>query len=170
MIIKKMAVLARCLSLATGSILATNLIVSGPALSADLEADQGEEFLEYRHHIAVSLGNTHTEENEDAFTIGLDYEYRLSSLVGVGVLGEYATEDLNTWVVGGPFALHPGAGWRLVAMPGIEIADDETEFLFRVGAGYEFEIERFTLMPEVNADFVDGETNLFFGASLGLKF
>jgi hypothetical protein len=150
--------------------LAAGLVISGSALAADLDLDQGEEFLEYRHHIAVSLGNTHTEEDEDAFTVGVDYEYRLSSLIGVGVLGEYATGGLDTWVVGVPFALHPGAGWRLVAMPGMEIADDETAFLFRVGAGYEFEIERFTLMPEVNADFVDGETNLFFGASLGVKF
>jgi hypothetical protein len=55
-------------------------------------------------------------------------------------------------------------------MPGVEIHHDESAFLFRAGVGYEFELKQFTLMPEVNADFVDGETNLFLGVSIGVKF
>ncbi|MGI9512066.1 MAG: hypothetical protein ACR2OL_04115 [Anderseniella sp.] len=55
-------------------------------------------------------------------------------------------------------------------MPGIEVHKDETEFLFRAGIGYEFEIDRFTILPELNADFGEGEVNLVFGASLGFKF
>jgi hypothetical protein len=145
------------------------LTLATPASATDLEASHGDGH-EHHHHIAVILGNTHTEHDEDAFTIGIDYEYRLSPLVGVGVLGEYATGGVDAWVVGVPFALHPGAGWRLVAMPGVEIHDGESAFLFRTGVGYEFELGEFTVMPEVNADFVDDETNLFFGASIGFKF
>ncbi len=150
-------------------VLATGLTLSVPVSAADVERSHSEAH-EHHHHIAVIIGNTHTEHGEDAFTIGLDYEYRVSSLIGVGVLGEYAAGDIDTWVVGVPFALHPVAGWRLTAMPGLEIHEGESAFLFRTGVGYEFELNEFTVMPEINADFVDGETNLFFGASIGVKF
>ena len=56
------------------------------------------------------LGNTHTEEGVDAFAIGGEYEYRVSPLVGIGVMGEYTFEDVDSWVVGLPFTIHPGAG------------------------------------------------------------
>ncbi len=116
------------------------------------------------------LGNTHTEEGVDAFAIGGQYEYRVSPLVGIGVMGEYTFEDVDSWVVGVPFTLHPGAGWQLVAMPGVELEGDETTFLFRAGVGYQFELEQFTIKPEFNADFVGGEVDLVFGASLGFGF
>jgi hypothetical protein len=144
-------------------------LVSGSANADDIDAHETE-MLEHRHHIAVFLGNTHTEHDEDAFTIGLDYEYRLTALLGIGALGEHAVKDIDTWVFGVPLALHPGAGWRLVAMPGIEVHDGETEFLIRAGVGYEFEIDRLTIMPEFSADFVDSEVNLGVGVSLGVKF
>ncbi len=143
--------------------------VSTSACAADLIAYNPEE-LENHHHVEVFLGNTHTEDDEDAFSIGVQYEYRLSPLMGVGILGEYAFEDLDSWVVGVPLTLHPGAGWQLVAMPGVEIENNETSFLFRAGVGYEFELEQFTIKPEFNADFVKGDVNLVFGASLGVGF
>jgi hypothetical protein len=49
-------------------------LVAGSANADDIDAHEIET-LEHRHHIAVFLGNTHTEHDEDAFTIGLDYEY-----------------------------------------------------------------------------------------------
>lgn len=52
-------------------------------------------------------------------------------------------------------------------MPGIEIEDNETSFLFRAGVAYEFELEQFTITPEFNADFVNGDVDLVFGASFG---
>jgi hypothetical protein len=112
---------------------AGNLMISGSAFVADFEPDQVEEFIECRHHIAVSLGNTCTEEVEDFFAVRLDYEYCPSPLISVGVLGECATGDLDASVVGASSTLHPAAGWRLVGMPGMEIADDEAAFPFRVG-------------------------------------
>ncbi|MGB5215919.1 MAG: hypothetical protein WBN88_20025 [Anderseniella sp.] len=139
------------------------------AKAADLEEYSPEE-IEKRHHVEVFLGNTHTEEGNDAFSFGAQYEYRLSSLIGIGILGEYAFENIDAWVVGAPLTIHPGAGWQLVAMPGVEIEDSETKFLFRAGVGYEFELEQFSIKPEVNADFVGGDVNLVFGVSLGFGF
>lgn len=137
--------------------------------AADLDQFAPEE-VEKLHHVEVFLGNTHTEEGVDAFSIGGEYEYRMNPLLGIGVLGEYAFEDVDSWVFGVPLTIHPGAGWQLVAMPGVELEGDETTFLFRVGVGYEFELEQFTIKPEFNADFVDDEVDLVFGASLGFGF
>jgi hypothetical protein len=107
----------------TAGVLAAGLTLTAPASATDLEASDGQGH-EHHHHIAVILGTTHTEHDVDAFTIGVDYEYRLSSLIGVGVLGEYATGDVDAWVVGVPFAcipvpvggLSPCPAWRFIMM------------------------------------------------------
>ena len=68
---------------------------------------------------------------------------------------------------------HPVEGLYLTAAPGFEWADDEhgdskSEFLVRVGIGYNFKIgEHFTLAPVYNIDFVDGEEIQIYGLSLG---
>ncbi len=116
------------------------------------------------------LSNTHTEHGENAVTAAMSYHRRISPLVSVGVLGEYAFGDIDTGIVGIPVKLYPGQGWVFTGMPGVEIHDSNTEGLFRVGVGYEFELEGFSLTPEVNADFVDGETNIVTGISIGFGF
>ena len=72
------------------------------------------------HHAALFVGNTHTYDDEDGLTIGVEYEYRVMPEFGVGALVEYADVH-DVWVVGMPFVLHPHAGWNFVAMPGAEI-------------------------------------------------
>ena len=144
-------------------------LAAGGALATEVERPMSEA-VEHRHHLELFLGNTHTEHDEDAFSIGLGYEYRLNHFLGIGVLGEYAVKDIDAWVVGVPIAIHPGAGWRLVVMPGLELHDGDSEFLFLTGVGYEFELDRYTIIPEFNADFVDDEVNYVFGVGMGVKF
>jgi hypothetical protein len=53
----------------------------------------------------------------------------------------------------------------------LEHREGETEFLFRAGVAYEFELsERWAVIPEVNVDFVDGEEAFVFGLSFGFGF
>jgi hypothetical protein len=120
--------------------------------------------------VEFGLGNTHTESGEDAATIWATYQRRLNSRIGVGVLGEYAFGDLDTWVVGVPLTYHAGEHWKLVLMPGVEIEDGDSETLLRIGAGYEFEMDRYTIKPEANADFVGGDVDYVFGVSIGFGF
>ena len=54
--------------------------------------DAGEEF--HRHHMGLLLGNTQ-EGHENGFTIGADYEYRLTELVGLGGVAEYIGGELR---------------------------------------------------------------------------
>jgi hypothetical protein len=124
---------------------------------------------EHRHHLALFLGATHTDE-EDEFSIGIDYEYRLKPILGVGGVVEYTGGDLETTVVVAALFIHPYDQWRLVLAPGFENEDGDNEFLFRVGVSYQFPVGRWTISPEFNVDFVDGEENLVYGLSFGWGF
>ena len=59
-----------------------------------------EEGAAHRHHVALFIGDTHVE-SEDKFTLGVDYEDRLTPLFGVGGLVDHAFGDHETTVVGG---------------------------------------------------------------------
>jgi hypothetical protein len=48
--------------------------------------------------------------------------------------------------------------------------DHDSEFLFRVGAVYEFEVGEIILAPKFNIDFVDGDTVLVGGLAVGFGF
>lgn len=110
------------------------------------ESDHGKHTseLEHRHHVAFFLGNTQ-DGSEDGFSVGMDYEYRLSRLFGIGGLAEYADGEFNSWVLAIPLFLHPYRGLRFLVAPGLEYEDSEDEFLVRTGIAYELEIgERWT--------------------------
>ena len=122
------------------------------------------------HHVAVFIGGSDTEVDGSGFTIGLDYEYRLSKLFGVGAMVEYADIDHSAWIIGVPFVLHPWKGLRLQAMPGVEFIDDHSNFLFRAGIGYDIPVGDWSLTPSFNVDFVSGHENLIFGVAIGRSF
>jgi hypothetical protein len=135
----------------------------------ELESKAHEE-KDYRNVIALFGGNTQ-DGSENGASIGLEYVYRISPLFSIGGLGEYAGGDFNSWVIGIPLYIRPYAGWFFRLAPGLEFEDSETNFLFRVGLGYEFELmPRWLLSPEINADFVDGDTKLVYGLTLSWEF
>ncbi len=126
------------------------------------------------HVLEFFVGNTsadHHGTRENAFSVGAQYRYQFSDAFGVGLLAEYARDPLDAWVVGVPMVVGLGdRGWQLTAMPGAEIEGGEQEFLFRVGLGYEFETRGgYSLKPEINVDWVDGETSVVAGISIGFR-
>ncbi|MBW1790359.1 MAG: hypothetical protein JRK53_27755 [Deltaproteobacteria bacterium] len=138
----------------------------------EAERDRITETPEHRHGVELFLGNTH-EDGENGFSIGFTYEYRLNELFGIGGLIEYAGKDFREWVLAAPFFLHPYEGWRFLVAPGIDIEDEDGDnnFLLRAGAAYEFEItERWSITPEFNVDFVDGDEVFVYGFSFGYGF
>ena len=129
-----------------------------PTIGATIEIqdeapDEGEE---KRNKIALFLGGTH-KESDDGASVGLEYEHRLSDLVGVGLLFE-VTPSLSERVVGMPtLFLHPVGDLGVLLAPGIEYEDSERVFLFRVGLSWDFELASgITLAPELNYDLVEG--------------
>lgn len=136
---------------------------------AELESKEHKE-KEYRQGIFLFVGKTQ-DGSENGASIGFEYVYRISPHFSIGGLGEYAGGDFDSWLIGIPFYVRPYAEWFVRLAPGLEFADSETNFLFRIGLGYEFEVmPRWLLSPEINADFVDGETRLVYGLTLGWGF
>ncbi|MBT8367860.1 MAG: hypothetical protein KJP23_24465 [Deltaproteobacteria bacterium] len=138
-------------------------------LAAEEKHEEHKESHYHRNHVGLFLGNTH-EEGEDEFTIGLDYEYRFSQYVGIGVLLEYVGEDDREGVGMVPLFLHPYKGFRWVVAAGVKPKADETKFIWRLGIGYRFPIGNWTIAPEFNLDFTEGKTVEVYGASFGYGF
>ena len=125
---------------------------------------------EHRHSVNFFMGNTH-DGSEDGFSVRLDYEYRLSETNGIGGLVEYASGELDSWVVAAPLFIHPYKGLRLLVALGFEYGHSETEFLVRTGIAYEFKMgERWTITPEFNIDFVDSDEKYVYGVAFGYGF
>jgi hypothetical protein len=84
--------------------------VSGPARA---EEEFGEEHPP--HHLSVIVAGT-ADGEEEAFTLELDYEYRLNEWIGLGAIAEYAFEDLDAWSLLAVADIHI---WRGFAIPEI---------------------------------------------------
>ncbi len=142
--------------------------------AADSDATIGEiseeaEWVEQPNHVSLLIGNTR-DEGEDSFTVGLDYERRRSDLLGLGGLVEHSGGHLDATLAAFSVYFHPWRGWILEAAPGIERRDGKYNALLRLGVKYEFEIRRITIMPEIDADMVEGNIATTFGVSIGMKF
>jgi len=158
-----------------------------PAPTAPREADAEAE---PRNEAAAIIAGTWEHEGGDTFfTLGGEYERRLTSRFGVTGEVEYLF-DADQWVVAGLAVFHPAYGLKLFAGPGFERADVETgeseplieetperatHFLFRVGAGYALEFaHRYSIGPSVSFDVVHEndtrERGVVFGVNLGVVF
>lgn len=148
-------------------VLMFTVLLLNPSISADESAGEHE----HVNHMGLFLGNSH-RGGETGFSIGLDYEHRVSDLLGFGALVEYAGGDFDSWVLGAPLYIHPYKGLRLLAAPGFEDEESETKFLVRAGAAYQIPFgSRWSISPEYNIDFIEGGEKIqVYGVSIGLGF
>ena len=137
----------------------------------EVQREASAESEEKRNKLSLFLGVTH-KASESGGSVGLKYERRLSDLFGIGLLFE-STRSLDERVVGAPVLyLHPVGDLGVLLAPGVEDADGETVFLFRVGLSWDFELGGgFTLAPEVNYDFVEGSDDaVIYGFAVAYGF
>lgn len=160
---------------------------------AEATVAEHEEHEFHRHHLSVFLGATTADvelggeggeagtESEGGETsgetktqtdgsIGLDYEYRLNRAWGLVVGFEWVGGDTRQWMAGLGAMLHPVTGLKLLAGPGVERHEGEEEFLFRLGAMYDFGLGSWSLTPAINVDFLDGEQAYVYGIYFGKGF
>ncbi len=118
-------------------------------------------------HLSLFVGNT-SDDGEDSVTIGIDYERRVSDVIGLGTVVEYAGQDIDALTLLGVADIHIWEGFAIQTGPGIEFIDDDGVFVFRVGALYEFEFgDGFTLSPQVHADFTSRSDAIVAGLAFG---
>ncbi len=110
-------------------------------------------------------------KDENVGAVGASYEYRFNKLFGLGGFVEYSGGSVDAWSFGVPLYIRPIEEVRLEVAPGFEREEGKTDFLFRVGGAYEFEIaENMALGPELFLDFVDRHVNGIYGLGFGVHF
>jgi len=123
------------------------------------------------HHLSVLIGNTHERGESDSLTLGLDYEYRVSRLLGLGAVVERAYGTLDATTLLAVADIHFKNGLIMQVGPGFERRDAEEVFVARVGVLYEFELSKFTLSPQLHWDYHDEEPNtVVAGIAFGYSF
>lgn len=170
-------------------------VTASPAVSVAQEhgaegAEAEEAF--HKNHLSLFTGGT-TEssdgETSTSFSLGLDYERRVSRLIGLGIGGEFVFGgEEREALLGLLLNLHPAGGLVLVAGPGVEFAEElhvegeveaqqeesgtETHAGLRVGIVYEFEVgHRYSIAPSFYTDFIDGKEPTFvWGLAFGVGF
>ena len=179
----------------SGLVLITACSLLWPNLSIAQEhhsEGEGAEEEFHKNHLSLFTGGT-TEssggETSTSFSLGLDYERRLSRLVGLGIGGEYVFgADERETLLGLLLNLHAIGGLVLAAGPGLEFAKEghaegdveaeqeesgtSTHAGLRVGIVYEFEVgQRYSIAPSIYTDFIDGKEPTFvWGLAFGVGF
>lgn len=128
------------------------------------------------HHFSVVIAGTNIPSaNETAFTIGVDYEYRINRRWGVGFVAEQAFGEIDSTTLLAVTDIHLWGGLALQIGPGVEFVDEgeqhETFAIGRIGALYELEFgDRFTISPQLHYDISSGEDAIVFGFAIGRAF
>ena len=160
----------RSLRLMLGPII--TLLCAGIPGGASAQDRAGEE--EGPHHLSIIAGATiiDAQESESAFTLGLDYEYRVSDRLGLGVVVEHAFGPIESTTLLAVADIHLWKGLAIQTGPGVEFIDDKEEaFVLRLGALYEWELgDGFTVSPQVHYDFSDAEDAVVVAIGFGRAF
>lgn len=123
------------------------------------------------HHLSALTGTTYTDEHGHAFTFGIDYEYRINDFLGVGVVAEYAFEDLDAYTYLLVADLHITPKFIAQVGPGVEFHGGDKIAVGRLGLLYEFEINNFTVSPQLHYDYHhDHEDAVVAGVAVGFSF
>ena len=129
------------------------------------------EDIDPKNHLSLFGGITHTD-GDNAGTIGLDYERRVSERVGIGVVfRDHAAGDIDSTLYAISFIGHFWPPWSFVVAPGVEREDGESSAVVRVGVEYEIEMdEKWSLAPALYFDIGEDETKEVLGAAIGFSF
>ena len=133
-------------------------------------ADANAEEADRPNRIGLFLGAT-TKDGHTGFTIGLEYERRLSELIGVGAVAE-ATPNGREFVGAVPVFFHPVGGLAFSIGPGFSVENGHAHFLVRFGVGWDFELPAgLSLAPTVSYDLTEGtEDAVVYGVLLSYVF
>lgn len=123
------------------------------------------------HHLSTLVGTTYTKACGNAFTLGIDYEYRVNQVLGLGVVAEYAFGDLDAPTYLLVADLHITDKFIAQIGPGFEIHNGKKMEVARVGLLYEFEFSGITVSPQLHYDYHrNHKSAVVAGLALGIGF
>jgi len=137
----------------------------------------------HKHHLSIFNGLTSNfTHHSNEYTIGVDYEYRVSQWVGLGLIGEYINTKDGEWVAGIPVFIHFAEGLKAIGSPllinkAVHTEDHsthseperKTELAFRAGLSYSLHWKKLAIGPVVNFDVGESQS-LVYGISIGIGF
>ncbi len=156
--------------------------------------EHGEGHHLHKHHFAVILsateaveehgdehGNGHDETHSETassgkddpdFTIALDYERRLSQLIGVGGTFDWVVEGRREFLLGPIGFLHPFGGSKFWLAPLAERVREtgDWELVVRIGAGWDIPVGKsgkYSIAPFVNYDISEEHELWNVGLAIG---
>jgi hypothetical protein len=150
-----------------GILVVTSVLV--PVQGAVASEDHGHEGF-HKHHVSVFAGNTTDYKGHNAFTVGVDYEYRFNKRWGLVGLFDYATGEIDATVIAAGVIFHALKNLRLQAAPGFDIHKDSEQFVVRFGILYDFHVGGWTLTPCMYVDVLELDENHIYGLGFGKGF
>ncbi len=169
------------------SLLCVVLLFVGNVVKAE-EHGKHDKHSFHKHHVAIFNGlTTNYDHNSTDYSLGIDYEYRFSNLLGAGVLAECVFSEPEEYIAGVSLFVHPCKGFKLILAPllinteehGAAAAhgdshakhDDKsvTDFAFRIETSYSFHFHNMSVEPTVGYDFGSTEA-LVYGVMIGFGF
>jgi hypothetical protein len=149
------------------------MMLSTLAFAGEEKAGNGDAAAEERRSKLILFVGYAQSDDEGGGSVGFEYEYKINSLLGVGGMVEYAGGELDSWLIGVPIFIHPLERLYFLMAPAAEIEDGDNNFVFRIGAGYDFEIyPDWAIAPELNLDLnrKDEDLTVTFGIALSYEF
>jgi len=137
------------------------------------------------NHIALFAGATSKFEQEGThFTLGLDYirKFPPSGRWAISIFAEAIFEEHTEWLFGIPVFYWPYENLWVRTGPAIEFLQEEehhhgesktetrTEFLWRLGTGYDIEFGKYSITPSFDIDFGRSTTAAVWGFNFGYGF
>ena len=118
-------------------------------------------------HIKGYLG-LRTDGSTD-FTVGAEFVKRPNSKLGFAGFAELVFANDFYTTLGATAQWHTRGRFYFETGPGFTIGNN-SDFFWRVGAGYELNPLGLTITPKAYLDFISGETILGYGVAVGRKF
>lgn len=167
-------------------ILAASIVSAGLAAPVQAESLHGET-AHGAHHLSVFVGVTdlkrkpepmaegegepaEAREDDTAATFALDYEYRVSPLLGLGAVIEQTTGSFDATTLLAVADIHIAGGFVIQVGPGAEFAENDATLVGRIGGLYEFEFGCYTVSPQAHYDITGKEDSKVFGIAFGMNF
>jgi len=161
---------------------------SGINMFAQSEEEHGEGHHFHRNHVSFLVGGTtHLEKGAGTyFSLGADYVYRISNLIGIGVVGELIFAEKTEYLLALPIVLYATESLWFQFAPGFEVAhhsvgdgnghgqeahsSSEVLSLIRIGGGYNFHVGGLSISPSINLDMFRSRNSLVWGIAIGKGF
>ncbi len=142
----------------------------GPMAAASIALQEPDE--EHLNRVGLFLGATTKTNGNTEFSIGVEYERRFQDLLGAGLVVEWEPSFEERVLVAPALFVHPVGELLITVAPGAQFEENSTDFVFRLGAAWEFELAHgLALAPTINYDFVESAHDaISYGLVLSLSF